>query len=751
MLYKFILLGFVSSCVNPIVDIVVSSSAKKTGGSKLLNLVGLTNSAFRPGIYDVVLVVRPAVHFREGITLSNTSRHLNNFLACLPHRESLLIALVHVYQLGKSNEISEVLECAFEESLDLTNNGLIESLSSVFLFVRAYSNWCCVEISQVGFGGKLRGISLGITEGLSSWRVTSYFTYQPLIVPVGRSVLGRLFNVLGSTIDPFLELTPSMFYNTGYFSSSISVVKENNRKFNLQGTLNLTARRTSKCGVIMSDMNWLDFSRINLKSLSKNLNSSEFNSLSPIALLMLLGEFRISSSEGTALPRNNLDIISSSNLSTVLAKDLSPLDLSDSSNVELLWKNWFNSSEIESSSSYIYSKPSDLMGFTNESLSLQTYPIHRSSLPITQLRVDPALFETGIKVVDLLTPYKKGGKVGLFGGAGVGKTVVIMELIRNLALEHSGLSIFCGVGERTREGNDLYGEMLESGIIKLQPEDIKVDSLNESQSVQGISKSLSGNESAVVLIFGQMNETPGCRMRVAYAALAISEFFRDIFCQDILIFVDNVFRFLQAGSEVSTLLGRMPSAVGYQPTLATEMGAFQERIVASVTGSITSIQAVYVPADDLTDPAPAVIFTHLDAVTVLSRPLASKGIYPAVDPLNSTSKMLDPEYLEPDHFKIAQEVKQLLQRYKELQDVIAILGLEELSDADKLTVERARKVEKFLSQPFSVAEVFTRIPGRYVTLAETVDGFTQIVSGELDSLAEGAFYLKGSLKDVLPS
>lgn len=700
--------------------------------------MGLTNSSFRPGIYDVVLVIRPAVHFREGISLSNTSRHLTKFLACLPQRESLLIALVHVYQLGNSNEIAEVLREASEESLDLANNGLIESLSSVFLFVRAYANWCCVEVSQVGFGGKLRGISLGITEGLSSWRVTTYFTYQPLIVPVGRAVLGRLFNVLGSTIDPYLEVAPAMFYGSGYFSSSTRQITDKNRKYSLQGTLDLSARRMDKDSIIMSDMSSVDFSKLSASSLGDGLSGS----FAPTALLMLLGEFK-TSSEGEALPTKSLDIISSSSLETILKADLSPLDLSDSSNVDLVWKNYVNSSD--GGSTYIHSQPSDLMGFRNENLSLQTYPIHRSSLPITKLRVDPSLFETGIKVVDLLTPYKKGGKVGLFGGAGVGKTVVIMELIRNLALEHSGLSIFCGVGERTREGNDLYGEMLESGIIKLQPDKIQA----KSENLVGVSRSLSGNESAVVLIFGQMNETPGCRMRVAYAALAISEFFRDIFCQDILIFVDNVFRFLQAGSEVSTLLGRMPSAVGYQPTLATEMGSFQERIVASISGSITSIQAVYVPADDLTDPAPAVIFTHLDAVTVLSRPLASKGIYPAVDPLNSTSKMLDPEYLEPKHFCTAQEVKQLLQRYKELQDVIAILGLEELSDSDKLIVERARKVEKFLSQPFSVAEVFTRIPGRYVTLAETVDGFSQIVSGELDAIAEGAFYLKGLLRDVV--
>jgi F-type H+-transporting ATPase subunit beta len=361
------------------------------------------------------------------------------------------------------------------------------------------------------------------------------------------------------------------------------------------------------------------------------------------------------------------------------------------------------------------------------------------------------LFETGIKVVDLLTPYKKGGKIGLFGGAGVGKTVVIMELIRNLAVEHSGLSLFAGVGERTREGNDLYCEMQDSSIIAL--------CLNPAYSSEAFSHDsnmiynpfFGANASQVVLVFGQMNETPGSRMRVTHASLAMAEFFRDAFSQDVLVFVDNVFRFLQAGSEVSTLLGRMPSAVGYQPTLATEMGSFQERITATLAGSITSIQAIYVPADDLTDPAPVVIFGHLDAVTVLSRVLASKGIYPAVDPFNSTSKILDPSYLKQQHFCVAFEVKQLLQRYKELQDVIAILGLEELSDSDRLVVDRARKVERFLSQPFFVAEVFTRIQGRYVPLDSTVEGFSQIVSGDFDSVPEGLFYLKGSVSDVTAS
>lgn len=364
------------------------------------------------------------------------------------------------------------------------------------------------------------------------------------------------------------------------------------------------------------------------------------------------------------------------------------------------------------------------------------------------LSISLTLFETGIKVVDLLTPYKKGGKIGLFGGAGVGKTVVIMELIRNLAVEHAGLSLFAGVGERTREGNDLYNEMQESGIINIIKQMCLSGRSFGATSNMSYDPYFSVRGSQVALVFGQMNETPGARMRVTHVSLSMAEFFRDVFQQDVLVFVDNVFRFLQAGSEVSTLLGRMPSAVGYQPTLASEMGAFQERIAANLSGSITSIQAIYVPADDLTDPAPVVIFGHLDAVTVLSRALASKGIYPAVDPFNSTSKILDPAYLSKEHFCVALEVKQLLQRYKELQDVIAILGLEELSDSDRTIVDRARKVERFLSQPFFVAEIFTRIQGRYVSLADTITGFTSIVSGKLDDVSEGSFYLKGSLQDV---
>jgi F-type H+-transporting ATPase subunit beta len=354
-------------------------------------------------------------------------------------------------------------------------------------------------------------------------------------------------------------------------------------------------------------------------------------------------------------------------------------------------------------------------------------PIHRASPAFTDLETKPAVFETGIKVVDLLAPYRRGGKIGLFGGAGVGKTVLIMELINNIAKAHGGVSVFGGVGERTREGNDLYCEMKESGVI------------NE--------KNL--DDSKVALVYGQMNEPPGARMRVGLTALTMAEYFRDVNKQDVLLFIDNIFRFVQAGAEVSALLGRMPSAVGYQPTLATEMGGLQERITSTNEGSITSIQAVYVPADDLTDPAPATTFAHLDATTVLSRGLASKGIYPAVDPLDSTSTMLQPEIVGDVHYNTAQRVKETLQRYKELQDIIAILGLDELSEDDRATVARARKVERFLSQPFFVAEVFTGSPGKYVSLADGITGFNDILDGKYDDLPEQSFYLVGDMNEAI--
>ena len=355
------------------------------------------------------------------------------------------------------------------------------------------------------------------------------------------------------------------------------------------------------------------------------------------------------------------------------------------------------------------------------------FPIHREAPKLVELETKPSVFETGIKVVDLLAPYRRGGKIGLFGGAGVGKTVIIMELINNIAKAHGGVSVFGGVGERTREGNDLYNEMVESKVIN--PENL--------------------SESKVALVYGQMNEPPGARMRVGLSALTMAEYFRDVSKQDVLLFIDNIFRFVQAGSEVSALLGRMPSAVGYQPTLGTEMGELQERITSTKEGSITSIQAVYVPADDLTDPAPATTFAHLDATTVLSRGLASKGIYPAVDPLDSTSTMLQPNIVGDEHYGIARQVQSTLQRYKELQDIIAILGLDELSEDDRLIVARARKIERFLSQPFFVAEVFTGSPGKYVKLEDTMKGFTMILYGELDDLPEQAFYMVGDINEAM--
>lgn len=354
------------------------------------------------------------------------------------------------------------------------------------------------------------------------------------------------------------------------------------------------------------------------------------------------------------------------------------------------------------------------------------YPIHRPAPLFVEQSTETEILTTGIKVIDLIEPYPKGGKVGLFGGAGVGKTVVIMELINNIAKAHGGYSVFAGVGERTREGNDLYHEMMESGVI-----DIK------------------GNNSKAALVYGQMNEPPGARARVGLSGLTLAEYFRDEEGQDVLFFVDNIFRFTQAGSEVSALLGRIPSAVGYQPTLATDMGALQERITSTKKGSITSVQAIYVPADDLTDPAPATSFAHLDATTVLSRQIAELGIYPAVDPLDSTSRVLDPRIVGKEHYDTAREVQRILQTYKSLQDIIAILGMDELSEEDKLTVSRARKIQRFLSQPFHVAEVFTGFAGVFVSLEDTIKGFKGIIAGEYDHLPEAAFYMVGTIEDAV--
>jgi F-type H+/Na+-transporting ATPase subunit beta len=365
----------------------------------------------------------------------------------------------------------------------------------------------------------------------------------------------------------------------------------------------------------------------------------------------------------------------------------------------------------------VIGEPVDKLGPVSTS---ERWPIHREAPSLNDQSTSIEVLETGIKVIDLLEPYMKGGKTGLFGGAGVGKTVIIMELIRNIALEHGGVSVFAGVGERTREGNDLWREMKESGVID-----------------------------KAALIYGQMTEPPGARLRVGLTGLTVAEYFRDVEGQDVLLFIDNIFRFTQAGSEVSALLGRMPSAVGYQPTLATEMGTLQERITSTRTGSITSVQAIYVPADDLTDPAPATAFAHLDATTVLSRQIAELGIYPAVDPLDSTSRILDPHVVGEEHYTVARSVQRILQRYKDLQDIIAILGMEELSEEDKVTVARARKIQRFLSQPFFVAETFTGTPGRYVPLTDTMAGFKEVIAGNMDHLPEQAFYMVGNLQEAV--
>jgi F-type H+-transporting ATPase subunit beta len=365
----------------------------------------------------------------------------------------------------------------------------------------------------------------------------------------------------------------------------------------------------------------------------------------------------------------------------------------------------------------VVGEPVDEAGPVNAELE---WEIHRPTPEFVEQSVEVQAFETGIKVVDLLAPYARGGKIGLFGGAGVGKTVLIMELIHNIAKQHGGFSVFAGVGERTREGNDLWHEMKDSGVLD-----------------------------KAALIYGQMNEPPGARARVALSALTVAEYFRDEEGQDVLLFVDNIFRFTQAGSEVSALLGRIPSAVGYQPTLSTEMGELQERITTTTKGSITSVQAIYVPADDLTDPAPATAFAHLDATTVLSRQIAELGIYPAVDPLDSTSRILDPQVVGEEHYKVARDVQFVLQRYKDLQDIIAILGMDELSEDDKLVVFRARKIQRFLSQPFHVAEVFTGSPGKYVELKDTIQGFKEIVAGKYDDVPEQAFYMVGTLEEAL--
>ena len=570
-------------------------------------------------------------------------------------------------------------------------------LAALFLLIKSYASIPTLEISQLCYKALLRTIAFSTTQCISTWRCLTLFSLQAVIVPVGRIALGRILNVVGSIIDPHSQAQCScQFNNTNQATTSCLRSESHNKQAHTVSQL-----YTNQVLIKLS------------KAVHSNVNNWNRHFLT------------ISLRLGTRLVHKNVSHNLMHNVSHRMLGQLF----------------------------YFYSLAALYLNQNIHTPNTKTTPdtqfsqvkaIHKTPNKLIRLSTNLTLFETGIKVVDLLTPYVQGGKIDLFGGAGLGKTVVIMELIRNLAIEHGGLSLFAGVGERTREGNDLYYEMQDSSIISRTAYAYRQISPRDGCTIFYTSCCIHdvNTNSLVVLVFGQMNETPGARMRVSHVSLTMAEYFRDASHQDVLIFIDNVFRFLQAGSEVSTLLGRMPSAVGYQPTLCTEMASIQERIVATKLGSITSIQAIFIPADDLTDPAPAIIFGHLDAITVLSRALAAKAIYPAVDPFNSTSKMLSPSHISQEHFNIATSVKQILQRYKELQDVIAILGLEELCNQDRVIVNRARKIERFLSQPFFVAEIFTRIQGSYVSLDETIYGFSQIVNGSLDNWSEGAFYLK---------
>lgn len=688
--------GCVCSCVGPIIDAQMKCKVFTLEKFMIIQIIldsNILQNVFLPSVYDALLILRPSCNFRDGIVIKNYTANFRQYFIELPFHDAYLFGLIHLIPANYSLHLAGIYSGLLSELNDINLNTIVLGFAPVFLFIKSYASCLVAELSQLCYKGVLRRIALGSTDALSTWRCPFLLQLQPVIVPVGRITLGRIFSVVGSIIDPFHELCIS-----SQFSTALTVVYSHIAELGscvvsyLPLSYALTyPNHTLRVGKYFYSAHKWNPLIINLKSKSwTNLGSSNKDWIFYLAVILGTFTCHFHKHQGSAL--------------SSLAKCL---------------HNVFSSTDT---------------------LFANTSPIHKTPVAILKLSINIQLFETGIKVVDLLTPYKKGGKIDLFGGAGVGKTVVIMELIRNLAQEHGGLSLFAGVGERTREGNDLYYEMQDSSIISFS-----TCSAPSSFIYQPL---FAANQSQVVLVFGQMNETPGARMRVSHASLAMAEYFRDAFCQDVLIFIDNVFRFLQAGSEVSTLLGRMPSAVGYQPTLSTEMGSFQERIVATLAGSITSIQAIYVPADDLTDPAPVVIFGHLDAITVLSRGLASKAIYPAVDPFNSTSKMLDPSYIKQEHFYVASDVKQILQRYKELQDVIAILGLEELSNQDRVVVNRARKIERFLSQPFFVAEVFTRIQGRYVCLSDTIIGFSQIVTGSLDSWSEGGFYLKGSICDI---
>jgi len=641
-----------------------------------------------PSLFDVVILLRPLSFFRDGPGIPHPLPKFGRYFLSLPFHSSPSSSL----PLGLCAALPPrgPAYCAAAAS-----RGLL-ALSAL---LKTFSNLLFVELHQLASGGLVRSVALSWTDGLSTLKTAVLFLFQPLQVQVGRICLGRIFNVLASVIDSYLEVYAHAYFTRGYFSAQ----KQRHP--------------------------------LHFNASTRQLASAPFETQSQLSLLRL----------GHRAHLNAAAAFSPPSCHRLLVRALLAIHQGVGQVAYRLPAPSGGAARLQAAYAKYSSSFSSFSG------------LHANPEPLAALSIGLSIFETGIKVIDLLTPYRKGGKVGLFGGAGVGKTVLIMELIRNLAVEHGGISLFSGVGERTREGNDLYCEMQVSSIITLKPLRAArgaapgaVLILGASVEVAGAAKLLfsptfSAAKSQVVLVFGQMNETPGARARVAFTALSLAEFFREGSRCDVLLFVDNVFRFLQAGAEVSTLLGRMPSALGYQPTLASEMAFFQERIVLTRRGSITSIQAVYVPADDFTDPAPVVIFSHLDAGTVLSRGLASRALYPAVDPFLSTSVLLDPAFITAAHYCTACGVKQLLQRYKELQDILAILGLEELSESDSITVDRARKAERLLTQPFFVAEVFTRVPGRFVSLPATIRAFSMILDGAADSLDEGAFFFVGDL------
>ena len=723
--------GCVCSCVGPIIDVQMKCKVfykEKFMIIQIRPVLLVVRDVFLPSVYDALLVIRPSCNFRDGRVIKNYTANFRQYFIELPFNDGYLFGLIHLIPANYRSTLRSFYSSMCKEVCDINVRDIILGFAPVFLFIKSYASFLVAELSQLCYKGVLRTIALGSTDGLCTWRCTFVMGLQPVIVPVGRIALGRIFNVVGSIIDRYMELSLSSQFNTtipidlGLFVEQWLPVGRayghllrlsNEIEFNLTYTLSYP----NAIFILVYTSSDLDF---NLIYFWNTMIINPFGCLS-------------STTSGTAgfskLPLGraygHLQQPRGSHVSCTIYPDLQDwIFYVGYLYQNLIYLNWTpnysvcawllklaigpglrplakvstgaeacgSSSRINKASgpgrrplanSSIILKDIDRsinalprgcesLFFNTDTLFAQIKPIHKTPVAIITLSTQLTLFETGIKVVDLLTPYKKGGKIDLFGGAGVGKTVVIMEFIRNLATEHGGLSLFAGVGERTREGNDLYYEMQDSTIISICNNTARTTTpksalLNAPKGTCAAYPSLfAANESLVVCVFGQMNETPGSRMRVSHASISMAEYFRDAFSQDLLIFIDNVFRFVQAGSEVSTLLGRMPSAVGYQPTLSTEMGSFQERIVATLAGSITSIQAIYVPADDLTDPAPVVIFAHLDAITVLSRALASKGIYPAVDPFTSTSKMLDPStaHLNQEHFYVATNVKQMLQRYE---------------------------------------------------------------------------------------